>query len=781
MDRTIMPLSNDDNSQVSDLDLVESMLDDCGCCNLPDEMLSSIATSALDYDPFPNLPFHRPLMPSLNQKLQRALQLFKEGSSGGSMLAQVWAPMRSGDRKVLSTCDQPCLHDHTLSGYREVSRVFTFAAEPRADLFPGLPGRVFISKVPEWTSNVTYYNMDEFLRVQQALDHQVRGSIALPVFEGDSCCAVLELVTKNDIVDFDEEVESVCCALQAVDLSSTPPCRLHPQSLSENQKAALAEIKDVVSVICRAYQLPLGLTWIPCTYTENRDNVQVNVRGHNMLGPNEKSILCITKSACYWKDQRMQGFVHACVGHFLEEGQGIVGKALQSNQPFFNSDVRGYHISEYPLVHHARKVGLNAGVAIRLRSALGDNNDYILELFLPANMKDGMEQQFFLRNLYNTMQSLFVNLKQVSDIELDGENNSKVGLGELVMKDDLKYIDSTTDNVNNMKIVQIKDNGPPSRADCPPEKAGSSSKLENKRNIQKLVSLSVIQPYFSGSIKDAAKNLGVSPTTLKKICRQHGISRWPSRKISKANRTLKKISIEGGLHYDPTIRGLVAGDSIIHEFNVGKSFSVINQNHSANLKSGDESPMVALDMSSCSVACPKTSIESVYILKGHNSGELCHGVSINMPTTESPRGSNDEDKSRSIPVDTKIMGYGPSTSSVMTPSAKTSSSSSKSFYNEKSASENKIINISKMTVKATYKDDIVRFKFEPAAGCLELYAEVAKRFKLQTEQFILKYLDDEQEWVMLVTDSDLGECIEIFNLDKPIVKLLVCDVSTSLN
>ncbi|GFP96820.1 protein nlp8 [Phtheirospermum japonicum] len=427
MARTIMPLSNDDNSQVSDLDLVESMLslddvdmDDHGCCNLSDEMLSSIATSALHYDPYPNLPVPRPLMASLNQKLQRAFQLFKEDSSGevgGSMLAQMWVSMMSGDRQVLSTWEQPCLHDQTFSNYREVSRVFTFATEQRADSFPG---RVFILKVTEWTSNVMYYN-----RVQKAVDHEVQGSIAMPVFK---------LVRKNEIFNFDEEVESVCRELKVVDLSITPPRRLHPQSLSENQKAALAEIKDVLSVICRPYQLPLALTWIPCYSQE--------------------------------------------------------------------------------------------------------------------------------------------------DI-------------------------------------------------------------------------------------------------------------------------------------------------------------------------GDESPMVALDMSSCPVACPKTSIESVDIFGGHNSGELYHGVSINMPTTESPRGSNDEDKMRSIPVDTKIMGYGPSTSSVMTPSTKTSSSGSESFYNEKSASENKITNISKMTVKATYKDDIVRFKFEPASGCLELYAEVAKRFKLQTEQFILKYLNDEQEWMML--------------------------------
>lgn len=114
----------------------------------------------------------------------------------------------------------------------------------------------------------------------------------------------------------------------------------------------------------------------------------------------------------------MQSFVHACAEHYLEKGQGIVGKAIQSNHPFFDPDVKEYHVSEYPLVHHARKFGLSAAIAIRLRSTYTCDDDYILELFLPVDMKGSAEQQLLLSKISISMQRLCKSLRTVSDAGL---------------------------------------------------------------------------------------------------------------------------------------------------------------------------------------------------------------------------------------------------------------------------------------------------------------------------------------------------------------------------
>ncbi|KAK8332824.1 hypothetical protein V6Z12_A10G163800 [Gossypium hirsutum] len=625
----------------------------------------------------PNSLVSGPTGPSLDEKMLRALSLLKE-SSGGGILAQVWVPIRHGDQYMLTTSEQPYLLDQMLSGYREVSRTYIFSAEKKPGSFPGLPGRVFISRVPEWTSDVIHYSKGEYLRFTHAVNYKVRGSIALPIFEPPdmSCCAVLELVTMKEKPNFDSEMKTVSLALQAVNLRTIAPRQPLPQCLSGSKRAALAEITDVLRAVCHAHRLPLALTWIPCYYTEEAvDEILKVGGGEGNRRWDGKRVLCVETTACYVNERGMQDFVHACMEHYLEEGQGIAGKVLRSNHPFFSTDVKMYDISDYPLVHHARKCNLNAAVAIRLRSTYTGDDDYILELFLPINLKGGSEQQLLLNNLSGTMQRICRSLRTVSDVEIDGGSKIEVQRGKLSDSPSLSISRRVSEtelsadsemNSNDtvpLHVSNAKSDG--KEADGPREQAmsGPRRQIEKKRSTaEKNVTLSVLQPYFSGSLKDAAKSLGENA--------------------------------------DDEINIRMEADDGNAEHNHQPTYSSMTDS-------------------------------------SDGSGSMSHG----------------------------------------------SSSSSQSFDEAKNF-EMKTICVdssSKITVKATYKDDTVRFKFEPSAGCFELYEEIARRFKLQTGTFQLKYLDDEEEWVMLVSDSDLQECLEVMEyVGTHNVKFQVRDVPCAI-
>ncbi|KAJ8639367.1 hypothetical protein MRB53_016061 [Persea americana] len=769
----------------------------------------------------------RSLGRTLPEKLLKALSLFKE-TAGGGILAQVWVPVEHGDVPFLSTCEQPYLLDQMLAGYREVSRTFTFAARESPGSFPGLPGRVFISKMPEWTSNVVYYRKPEYLRVDHALDHKVCGSLAMPVFErsGQSCCAVFELVTAKEKPNFDSEMENVRQAIEAVDLR-TSETRARAQSFSKDQRAAFAEIVDVLRAVCHAHRLPLALTWIPCYPDELSDESTITSAGEVDTSPGQKTILCVEESACYVNDEKMHGFMHACQEHHLEKGQGVAGKALLSNHPFFSCDVKVYGIREYPQVHHARKFGLNAAVAIRLRSTYTASDDYILEFFLPVSCQGRSEQQLLLNNLSTTMQRICRSLRTVSDAELVGGEDRNVGIQNEAQSNLLtgmsgKSFQPTLSKLESSEKGAAKIQNPGigrSKADSFQEKTSSNSRQTEKKRttMEKNISLSDLQQHFSGSLKDAAKSIGVCPTTLKRICRQHGISRWPSRKINKVNRSLRKIQIvmesvqgvDGMLKYDPVSGSLVAAASISPDledrsgvFSSKKNIAVESPEAEARDLMGT-SPIPAPKSEQFSVKLEgddtHVSFEST---QGGYSKDVLHGSFVakeGCKTLNSRRGLSLEysdchvtsrslnpadEIDTSIDVDDSILDHNQRSSSGTTGSSNgsgsminCSASSSPTFrrWNGKMYLED---GSSVVTVKATYKEDTVRFKFMPSMGCFHLFEEIGKRFKLPTRAFQLKYLDDEEEWVMLVSDSDLMECIDILETSgSRSVKLLVRDLA----
>mmetsp|Transcript_1375 Transcript_1375/g.2079 ORF Transcript_1375/g.2079 Transcript_1375/m.2079 type:complete len:448 (-) Transcript_1375:99-1442(-) len=68
-----------------------------------------------------------------------------------------------------------------------------------------------------------------------------------------------------------------------------------------------------------------------------------------------------------------------------------------------------------------------------------------------------------------------------------------------------------------------------------------SGKNGSLRTNHAHVDFALLSKFFAMTASAAAKQIGVSVTTLKKICREHGIQRWPSRKIRKMSNAITRI------------------------------------------------------------------------------------------------------------------------------------------------------------------------------------------------------------------------------------------------
>ncbi|XP_052209801.1 protein NLP6-like isoform X2 [Diospyros lotus] len=860
----------------------------------------------------------------VKERMTQALRYFKE-STEQHVLAQVWAPVKDRGRYVLTTSGQPFVldpHSNGLHHYRMVSLKYMFSVDGGSDEVLGLPGRVFRQKLPEWTPNVQYYSSKEYPRLNHALHYNVQGTLALPVFEpsGQSCIGVLELIMTSQKIHYAPEVDKVCKALEAVNLKSSDILD-HPntQICNEGRQNALTEILEILTVVCEMHKLPLAQTWVPCrhrnvlTYGGGLKKSCSSFDGSCM----GQVCMSTTDVAFYVVDAHMWGFREACAEHHLQKGQGVSGQAFASLNSCFCEDITKFCKTEYPLVHYARMFGLTSSFAICLQSSHTGNDNYILEFFLPPNIRDNKDQKILLGSLLVTMKQHFQSLRVASGKELEEEErciefikactDEKFGSGPEHLQTPQNVISQPSpDALPNREAVHLdsleplltaevdaincKGNGGAgdilNAVSCSEHK-DTRKKSERKRGkAEKTISLEVLQQYFAGSLKDAAKSLGVCPTTMKRICRQHGISRWPSRKINKVNRSLSKLkrvieSVQGAegaftltslaTSSLPVDVGLISWPASLNESNQRKSAGsrpselLVERNdlpipnipashqqaETANQIAGygitgdeevlhEQNGFLAelREGSSQSKTGSGSREESTGTILSHGScqGSPCTGneyspqngpvvspvrencsnfgcppelayqpagvlnlsaafLIADAPFTAQPQelfgGMLIEDAGSSH----DLRNLCPAAEAVLDERAPegpecgwTNTMQSESVPKEATATppDSKLHFLARpevktVTVKASYREDIIRFRLSLDAGILRLKEEVAKRLKLDTRTFDIKYLDDDHEWVLIACDADLQECLDVLGSSgSNIIRLLVQDVMANL-
>ncbi|XP_076951812.1 protein NLP5-like [Bidens hawaiensis] len=691
--------------------------------------------------------------PSVNvgvkERLIYVIENIKHSSLHKNSLIQIWLPENREGKKVLRTKDRLFSigsDSLQLSNYRHISEKYEFPAESDSKDIVGLPGRVFMGKVPEWTPDVRFFKTEEYPRVGHAQQYDVRGSVAIPIFDQDrrSCLGVVEVVMTTQKSNYTPEIEGVCKALEAVDLRSSESS--NKSNITDGPyQAALPEILEILKSACKTHNLPLAQTWVPC--------IQQGKDGCRHSDTNLIHCISTVDRACYVHDSRFKDFQDACSEHHLLKGQGVVGKAFTTNQPCYDPDVTLMTKTEYPLAHHARVFGLCGVVALRLRSTLTGNVDYVLEFFLPVDCKDQEKQRTLLNSLSVVIQKVCRNLRVVTDKELVEEGSGVSGSVKVEEMSTEMPVDLVRKQPNDTGLGEgsLVNDGIKR-----PERRRGGSKTE------KTITLDMLRQYFAGSLKDAAKNLGVCATTLKRICRQHGIQRWPSRKIKKVGHSLQKIQL---------VMDSVHGAS--GSFQIESFYSNFPNLASHDPKTSPFSPPKQNTTpaegvtKSLSPSCSQTS----------SSGQSCSSGNNPYPHPRAPTGEdtcNNALKRARSETGLHVSFYSQETEPEPEPETKVFSRSSShksltelptgpTFPPKDGNARDKDI----MRVKVTYGEEKIRVRLQKDWGFDRLLQEIAKRFSVyDINRFHLKYFDDDSEWILLTCDADLEECVDVYRSCK---------------
>nr|KYP44464.1 hypothetical protein KK1_034041 [Cajanus cajan] len=532
----------------------------------------------------------------------------------------------------------------------------------------------------EWSPNpnIRFFRSDEQYDVRA-------GSLALPVFERGTaiCLGFLQILMPNN-----PNLHNVCHALQGVDFINqnlNVPPGVTVKGFDELYEGALNEIVQVLTCVCKAHKLPLGLTWAPC--------IQQGKSGCGHL-------------------KELLGFQEACSQcHLLGQGQGqgVVGTAFTTTKPCFANDMS----KALPLAHHANMFGLHAAVAIPLRSV---SADFVLEFFLPRDCQDykhilnslsmlvqqacrslhvvTVEEEFLLPVAHEMESSSWIAHMMEAQTQQNGKGVS-VSL-EYLQEPKQEFKVTTNGNCNENEESYGGRRG------------GRKSGDKRRTKAEKTISLPLLRQYFAGSLKDAAKSIGVCPTTLKRICRQHGITRWPSRKIKKVGHTLRKLQV--------VIDSVQGAQGAIQIGSFYTSFP---------------------ELSSTTATASAVSQSSKNVNNNNDTSENNQGQ-LGATTFKSPTSSCNASIQLQAPHPIQCLEVPP-------------------------LPQTSVWNTTTFRVKATFGDEKIRFSLQPNWVFRDLQMEIARRFNLNENinNIQLKYLDDAREWVLLTCDADLEECKDI--------------------
>ena len=482
-----------------------------------------------------------------------------------SNMVQMWVPRIAGKSVVMTTHGELCkisakkkTHDSVLAKkFTENTTAFFFNCEvTNGEGMLGLPGRCYVLSRPEFTPSVTSYRPMEYVRVACAYECRIHTTMCLPVFLSEEAMkserpfTILEVALCHMTESIGELYAATAHEFMKLGLFTTGHDRVGPERYMRKFIESTVETlapghANALELMCETLNVPFAQFWI------------------------ESNGLIVTAGCPYFvKEKECQSYRDMSSQISLMIDQGPVGQAHSKETLIWVDDVQKASQIEWPLHHTSILLGLRGLCACKMRidCVLPDGTkkktDAILEILLNPKLQTSAEQIQTVEEVWSYLQRgvRVDNTKNAPDgasapavpdsplaatAGVRGNDASASMMMELPDLTGKNNTDTTGEGKNNDdKTGKGKGTAPMTTLQAVEHISMVNKNQEEKNKSAPWgITLELLQTQFSKHLKDAATDLGVGSTTLKRICRQYGIGRWPRRSLkSKQYKAMKEAA-----------------------------------------------------------------------------------------------------------------------------------------------------------------------------------------------------------------------------------------------
>lgn len=624
------------------------------------------------------------------------------------VLVQVWLAQRSGDTVKLN-CPRGFARVKSSSSaknlwaFHEGSKQFSLnvmiGGADGVTPGSGAPGRVFASNEPEFAASVQAFHPSEFPRHPLAVKYGVHSELLVPTMtpdeDSDLPFALIEVTFLRVVDNIGDLYSTVVREIMARGLDTkrtpllAPTSTLLTQSKDAVAKLKIDEISSMLKQLCLRLDIPYAQIWVHCP---------------------ENGVLISAGAPHYQSSQHFNHYRTASCNIAVSMTRGTFAKVWAKGSMIWLHDISTVSSRDLRLKHSCNLLKIQAMCISKLALKSAHSKEplsVLLEIVLDPSLKSPREQA-------KTVQAFW------SSVENDLN-------AEVIAETDKNWLQEMKQTQSTDKTLQQDD--------------GSNGAMWG-------ITLEVLQQNFHKHLKQAATDLGVGSTTLKRICRQYGIRRWPRRSLNSKNGRIEDI--------------LKKATSPKTDASGSPATDVDGENAAAQGGYQGLDDLDDVKQSPTSETNKRALEERVH--RGANLRSLWDGHETKLHRGASWHGANSARAALDYDFPTRFeqsvhgsRAFDAFDANILMDASQLEDGSSfvDMCVNEPTSVDAAVI------VKLSVMSETLRFRLVTEASYEELIGALRSRVNVDLESAKIKYRDDEGDWCLLRNQDDFNECVTL--------------------